>query len=270
MAAGKPVDVTATVALLLCRYGRAATARLEEPPSPLATRPLLRRGSASSLADAAAVSPEQQDSAGSVVPAREQQRQASAAVTRQPGALARDSSTIFQPLSGRQQQQQSEPEDNVLGTWAGRQRIFSDHIRKQDEAAAAVAAERQARPTPVAPTAVDAVAFAAAAEVRLPAALEQVVSASATEVAAAPATAEASGPPGRQYVPSPVAVLRAPSPASPVTLRPFQLGPGAWQQHQPQQQQEQQRQQQGSGGVATAHLDQEVNDAWRYVGRLAS
>lgn len=99
---------------LPCRYGQAPEQledQLDKQP------PRLQRGSAGSLSDAAAH--EQTDAP---VPQRRRPQQAP---EQQPARqLPR-----LPPSAG----QQAAEENGVLGTWAGRQRVFAEHLRQQEQ-----------------------------------------------------------------------------------------------------------------------------------------
>lgn len=109
-----------------CRYGQ----RHEQLEEELDKQPpRLQRGSAGSLSDAAA-----HEQAEAAAPQRRRQPQAQ--LEQQPRQLP--------PRLPPSAEQQAAEDSGVLGTWAGRQRIFAEHLRQQEQEVEA----QRARPPP--------------------------------------------------------------------------------------------------------------------------
>lgn len=79
---------------------------------------MLRRGSAGSLSDAAA---------------NEQETRRRDSMRRQPSAGQAAAKGLPRPHQNSRRLREEEEDNGVLGTWAGRQRFFSDHLRQEEE-----------------------------------------------------------------------------------------------------------------------------------------
>lgn len=105
---------------MTCRFGRTEEQQLQEPDE---QAPQQRRGSAGSLDDGAAAN--EQDDAAAARRREPHRRQLS-------NSLPAAAKGLHRPLANGRRSRDGE-EDGVLGTWAGRQRIFSEHLRQEEQ-----------------------------------------------------------------------------------------------------------------------------------------